>query len=158
MAKTAELFGASCEVGAIIAEKSDAVCADVKKFGVTLGKIFQISDDALDYFGNPEVTGKNIGDDFSEGKVTFPIILLYEELDFEEKRRIADIMSSDSKTRADFHYILNLLERHQIYLKIKDYISILVNLAESVLNKIDGDAEYKNYLCQMIEFAVSRSH
>ncbi len=78
--KTAELFGASCEVGAIIAEQLDHVSKDMQDFGKLLGTIFQVIDDLLDYWGNDKQVGKNIGDDFLEGKVTFqsnaPIISL----------------------------------------------------------------------------------
>jgi octaprenyl-diphosphate synthase len=75
-AKTAELFGAACEVGAVIANQPVGICQVLRKFGIILGNIFQITDDLLDYLGDSKEIGKNTGNDFFEGKVTLPLILL----------------------------------------------------------------------------------
>jgi len=85
-AKTAVLFGAACEVGAIIANQSPNYCKAMRDFGMKLGEIFQITDDLLDYFIQGEVRGKNIGDDFVEGKVTLPLIFLTRKLPEEKKK------------------------------------------------------------------------
>ena len=76
-AKTAALFSAAAEVGPIIAGADRAVCATFRSYGTNLGIAFQLIDDALDYGGTARNLGKNVGDDFREGKVTLPVVLAY---------------------------------------------------------------------------------
>ena len=76
-AKTAELFSTACVVGALIAQSNEEEINALISFGKNIGIAFQLKDDALDYNGNKETLGKNIGEDFLEGKVTLPIILAY---------------------------------------------------------------------------------
>ena len=73
--KTAELFAAAAEAGAVSAGVADAKCAALRDYGLNLGLAFQLSDDALDYGGDAATLGKNAGDDFREGKVTLPLLL-----------------------------------------------------------------------------------
>ena len=74
-AKTAELFAAAAEAGALSVEAPDAAVAALRSYGLNLGLAFQLADDALDYGGSSEVLGKNAGDDFREGKVTLPLLV-----------------------------------------------------------------------------------
>jgi len=73
--KTAALFAAATEVGAVIAGRPEAEVAAMRTYGDALGIAFQLADDWLDYGGSAESLGKNTGDDFREGKVTMPVIL-----------------------------------------------------------------------------------
>jgi len=77
-AKTARLFSAATEVGAVVAEVSTSKQQNLSAFGHALGTAFQLIDDVLDYAADQEKLGKSIGDDFREGKVTLPVILAYE--------------------------------------------------------------------------------
>ncbi|MEM8821996.1 MAG: polyprenyl synthetase family protein [Pseudomonadota bacterium] len=72
--KTAALFEAACEVGGVVADVSDEQIAAVAQFGDALGVAFQMVDDWLDYGGAGDGIGKNLGDDFREGKLTLPVI------------------------------------------------------------------------------------
>ena len=76
-AKTAELFAAACEVGPALAGKDKAELAACRSFGMNLGIAFQLIDDALDYGGKSAKLGKNVGDDFREGKITLPVVLSF---------------------------------------------------------------------------------
>src|SRR5690606_33984050 len=76
-AKTAALFSSAAEVGPVIAGASKADKAALRSYGMNLGLAFQLIDDALDYGGDSRNLGKNVGDDFREGKVTLPVILSY---------------------------------------------------------------------------------
>jgi octaprenyl-diphosphate synthase len=76
-AKTAELFAAACEVGPALAVKDKAELAACRSFGMNLGIAFQLIDDALDYGGKSAKLGKNVGDDFREGKITLPVVLSF---------------------------------------------------------------------------------
>ena len=76
-AKTAELFAAACEVGPVLANRPKAEHAACRSFGMNLGIAFQLVDDALDYGGKSAKLGKNVGDDFREGKITLPVVLSF---------------------------------------------------------------------------------
>jgi octaprenyl-diphosphate synthase len=76
-AKTAALFAAAAEVGPIVANAGKAGRNALKSYGMNLGLAFQLVDDALDYGGKAADLGKNVGDDFREGKITLPVILAY---------------------------------------------------------------------------------
>ncbi|TIU17182.1 MAG: polyprenyl synthetase family protein, partial [Mesorhizobium sp.] len=76
-AKTAALFSAAAEVGPVIAQATRNDRAALRSYGMNLGLAFQLIDDALDYGGTSKDLGKNVGDDFREGKVTLPVILAY---------------------------------------------------------------------------------
>ena len=76
-AKTAELFAAACEVGPTIASRSKDEQAACRSYGMNLGIAFQLVDDALDYGGKSAKLGKNVGDDFRDGKITLPVVLSY---------------------------------------------------------------------------------
>ncbi|MEL7045452.1 MAG: polyprenyl synthetase family protein, partial [Pseudomonadota bacterium] len=72
--KTAALFAAACEGSALLSGADDALVAQLGRYGRCLGIAFQLIDDVLDYEGDPEETGKNVGDDLAEGKPTLPLI------------------------------------------------------------------------------------
>src|SRR6266496_1904344 len=76
-AKTAELFAAACEVGPTIAGRSKDEQAACRSFGMNLGIAFQLVDDSLDYGGKSAKLGKNVGDDFRDGKITLPVVLSF---------------------------------------------------------------------------------
>ena len=75
--KTAELFAAACEVGPVIANRPKAEQTACRSVGMNLGIAFQLVDDVLDYGGKAAKLGKNIGDDFREGKITLPVVLAF---------------------------------------------------------------------------------
>ena len=83
--KTAELFAAACEVGPVLAGRSKADLAACRSFGMNLGIAFQLVDDALDYGGKAAKLGKNVGDDFREGKITLPVVLSFRRGNAEER-------------------------------------------------------------------------
>jgi octaprenyl-diphosphate synthase len=103
-AKTAELFGAACEVGPVIAGRPKAEQAACRSYGINLGVAFQLVDDLLDYDGDSGQLGKNVGDDLREGKPTLPLLvamqrgtpadreLIRHSIEHGEVQRLADIV------------------------------------------------------------------
>ena len=89
-AKTAELFAASTKVGAILSDTNQKKKEALEFYGRNLGLTFQIADDTLDYNSELKLFGKKIGKDFYEGKVTLPIILLFQKANIEEKKKLKD--------------------------------------------------------------------
>ena len=102
-AKTAELFAASTKVGAILAEVENKEKDALEFYGRNLGLTFQIADDTLDYNSELKLFGKKIGKDFFEGKVTLPIILLYQKLENSERNSLKEVFNKKERTKEDFN-------------------------------------------------------
>jgi len=114
--KTAVLFAAACESGALINHVSETEISALRDFGKNLGIVFQIVDDLLDYSSQEAVLGKDIGNDFFEGKVTLPIILTYEKAVDAERKFISETFAKNllaaEKKQNDLAEILTLIEKH----------------------------------------------
>ena len=87
-AKTASLFAAASKVGSILANKENKIKDALEFYGKNLGLTFQIADDTLDYNSELKLFGKEIGNDFYEGKITLPIILLYQKSPDNDKKKL----------------------------------------------------------------------
>ena len=155
-AKTAELFAASTKVGAILSDMNNKKKEALEFYGRNLGLTFQIADDTLDYNSELKLFGKKIGKDFYEGKVTLPIILLFQKANNEEKEKLKYIFSKNNKDEKDLDYSLTLIKKYNVinacYQKAQHYINLASN-ALSVFN----DCEEKNILENLTSFSLSRN-
>lgn len=158
MAKTAELFGVSCEVGAIISSQSNEICESLQNFGRYLGNIFQIIDDLFDYLGNSHDIGKNIGDDFLEGKITLPLIFLYKKLDDTGQLKVQKMIKADNRSESEFEIIRSLMIQHGIKQQIIDHLANIKNEASNLLEQIPIQNIYKDHLASLLEFTLNRSY
>lgn len=156
-AKTAELFGASCEVGAYISSK-DQLSKSLKEFGIVLGNIFQITDDLLDYFSKSDNVGKNVGDDFYEGKITLPVILLNDRLSKNNQLELARIIQKDERNSDELDWLIRMLREHSIADEIKLYLNAMKESAYQLIDSIDGEHMAKLYLKNLVDFAVNRTY
>jgi len=111
-AKTAALFSAAAEVGPIVADASKTDRAALRSYGTNLGLAFQMIDDALDYGGNARDLGKNVGDDFREGKVTLPVILSYRRGSAEEREFWKDAIENGRSDDESLERALGLMTKH----------------------------------------------
>ncbi len=115
--KTAVLFSAAAEVGALVNDRPEAEVSALRDFGKNLGIVFQIVDDMLDYSSKENVLGKDLGNDFFEGKVTLPIILTYQKSDENDRKFIAEVFAKNlmtaEKSQEDFAKILDLIKKYQ---------------------------------------------
>ena len=154
-AKTAALFSAAAEVGPIVAEASKAERAALRSYGTNLGLAFQLVDDALDYGGSSADLGKNVGDDFREGKVTLPVILSYRRGTAEEQ---AFWRASIEENHADDEALdraIRLMGRHG---SIADTIARARHfgeIARDALAPLKPSPE-KSALVDVIDFCISR--
>jgi len=120
--KTASLFGASCEIGAICADANLKETKLLKDYGFNLGMAFQISDDILDIFGKEESFGKKIGKDIEEGKGGNAVIFLAsKEFSEEDKKVFWDIIRKKSNTEEDIKMAINLIQKTNAKEKALDY-------------------------------------
>src|SRR6186713_1226345 len=112
-AKTAELFAAACEVGPALATRPKDEQAACRSFGMNLGIAFQLVDDALDYGGKAAKLGKNVGDDFREGKVTLPVVLSYRRGNDAERVFWRRTLEDGDATDADLEHAIGLMTKHR---------------------------------------------
>ncbi|MDF3607080.1 polyprenyl synthetase family protein [Paracoccus sp. DMF-8] len=110
--KTAALFSAATEVGAVIAGASDAHVTALRDYGDALGIAFQIVDDLLDYGGVSETIGKNTGDDFRERKLTLPVIKAVALASAEERAFWTRTIEAGDQRDGDLEHAMELLRRH----------------------------------------------
>jgi octaprenyl-diphosphate synthase len=109
--KTAALFEAACEVGAVVAEREDAA-APLAAYGGNLGIAFQLVDDALDYAAEQATLGKTVGDDFREGKVTLPVLVAFAAGDEAERRFWQRTVGEGEIRDGDLAQAMALMARH----------------------------------------------
>ena len=148
--KTAKLFEAAAQVGACLAGKNqDAMIA----YGKHLGLAFQIADDVLDYQGDIEVTGKNIGSDLAEGKMTLPLIFARDNAGSEHADLIRKAIAG--KTADDFGTILQVVNTSGGLSYSRQQAAKEVELAKHALVGMP-DGDYKRVLLDLAEFSISR--
>ena len=97
--KTAALIGAACEVGILHAGGNDKQRRALRTYGTHLGLAFQVVDDLLDYQGDPNRTGKAVGNDFQEGKMTLPLIYALQGLDKVLPPRLGELLAATPESR-----------------------------------------------------------
>ena len=110
--KTAALFAASCEVGAVLSKQDKSATNAMHTYGMKLGTAFQIIDDALDYSADHQKLGKNVGDDFKEGKITAPILFALENSSEEEENFWSRTIGQKMQNETDFDTAMNIIVRH----------------------------------------------
>lgn len=110
--KTAALFAAACQVGAVLGDNAEAEERALAEYGRNLGMAFQLTDDALDYAADQSDLGKTVGDDFREGKVTLPVLLAFAAGDAAERAFWKRVIEQGEQGVGDLPNALVLLERH----------------------------------------------
>ena len=154
-AKTAELFAAATKVGAILSDVSSKEKEALEFYGRNLGLTFQIADDTLDYNSESKLFGKKIGKDFYEGKITLPIILLFQKANLKEKNYLKLLFQKKIRTEEELNEILLFIKKYNIindcYKKAEHFIS----LASNSLG-IFPETKYKNILKNLTSFSLSR--
>ncbi len=154
-AKTAELFAAAAEAGAVSAQGDDAQAAALRRYGQNLGLAFQLTDDALDYGGVTETLGKNAGDDFREGKATLPLLLAIarsgpREVDFWERA-----IGRQDQTESDFRRAREIIVGTGALEATLDLAADYAEEAKRAL-AIFPRGDWRSALEDLADFAVSR--
>ena len=111
--KTASLFSAATKTGACLSGSNEKEKKALESYGRNLGLAFQIADDALDFYAKEKLFGKEIGKDFFEGKVTLPMIIIFQKGNEEEKKFLNEIMKKEKRTEKDFNYTLSLINKYK---------------------------------------------
>lgn len=156
-AKTATLFAAACEIGAVVAERPQVEAEALKSYGLNLGIAFQLIDDVLDYSARRESLGKNIGDDFREGKITLPIVLAFRRGTEAEREFWRCTLERLAQKDGDLDHAIELMERHGA---LRDTVSRARHygaIARDALG-IFPDTVEKRALVDLIDFCIERAH
>ena len=154
--KTAVLFSASTKVGAILANKKNNEKDALEFYGKNLGLTFQIADDILDYNSELKLFGKKIGNDFYEGKITLPVILLSQQIDNIEKQSLKDIFKKNKRSENDLKFTLDLILKYKIIKQCYKKAEHFISLASGSLS-IFPDSEEKRVLENLTTFSLERS-
>ena len=125
-------------------------------YGRNLGLTFQIADDTLDYNSDLKLFGKKIGKDFYEGKITLPIILLFQKANSNEKENMKKIFSNDTRNENDLKYTLSLIKHYDIINECYQKAHHYINLASNSLS-LFKESEEKIILENLTSFSLSRN-
>jgi len=156
-AKTAALFAAAAEIGAVIAERPKDEQAALESFGRNLGIAFQLIDDALDYSGKQALMGKSLGDDFREGKITLPVILAYRRGDKFERSFWKRTLEEREQKDEDLARAQMLIERHNAITDTVERAKHYGAIAHDALAIFPAGA-YKAALLGAVDFSIARAH
>jgi octaprenyl-diphosphate synthase len=153
--KTAALFSAATQVGGVIAAAPDAQVQALFDYGDALGIAFQIVDDLLDYQGDPNATGKNIGDDFRERKLTLPVIKAIAKGDATERAFWTRTIEKGKQEEGDLEHALSLLNAHGTLDETKAEALAWAEQAKTALNTLP-DHELTQMLRDLADYVVAR--
>ena len=155
-AKTASLFAAATKVGSILANKESKIKDALEFYGKNLGLTFQIADDTLDYNSEIKLFGKEIGNDFYEGKITLPIILLYQKAKSDEKKYLKDLFENNERNENHLNEVLSMIKKYNIiydcYVKAEHFIKLASN-SLSIFN----ESKEKEIFQNLTSFSLERN-
>jgi len=154
--KTASLFSAATKVGAILAEKENKKKEALEFYGKNLGLTFQIADDTLDYNSELKLFGKETGNDFYEGKITLPIIILFQQVNDMEKKQLINIFKKNQRSKDDLKFTMDLIIKYKIIKKCYKKAEHFINLASNSLSIFENTYE-KKILENLSLFSLERN-
>lgn len=153
--KTAKLFEAAAQLGALIAGASDKEIEAAAEYGRSLGTAFQLIDDVLDYSGQADDIGKNVGDDLREGKATLPLIYLMEHGTAEQRDLVRNCIENGDEQHFDAVLFAVTTSGALDYTKRKAE-EAAARASASIINLPESD--FKEALLKLSDFAVHRNH
>lgn len=153
--KTAILFEAATQLGAVITKQASTVETAMATYGLHLGTAFQLVDDILDYTADAEALGKNVGDDLAEGKPTLPLINAIERSTGADKEVLIDAISNASRDNLDT--VLAIIEKTGSLAYTAGVAREQANLAQQALGVLP-ESEYKAALMGLAQFSVERAY
>ncbi|MCW2272628.1 polyprenyl synthetase family protein [Rhodoblastus acidophilus] len=155
--KTAELFAAAAEVGPTVALRPKAEIAACRAYGMNLGIAFQLIDDALDYGGTAAKLGKNVGDDFREGKITLPVVLTFRRGNEAERAFWQRTLEKGEIGDGDLEKAQGLMTKHRALEDTIERARHYGAMARDAMG-IFPDSAWKQALLDVVDFCISRAH
>lgn len=157
--KTGSLIASTCTIGALFAGGDLGQQQAMNRYGEKVGAAFQVVDDLLDYLGNQQQTGKKVGNDFIEGKVTLPVIAAMEQAGTEERRELKALFSGDRTRSGTCDRLYDLLERLGGFQRARQTAEELVREAVAALQVFASAEEEETYalLAAIAEYILVRN-
>ena len=154
--KTATLFAAAAQIGAVVADRPAADVEALRVYGESLGIAFQLIDDALDYSAREVVLGKSVGDDFRDGKITLPVVRAYQRGGAQERRFWRRTLEAMEQREGDLAHAIELLERHGA---ISDCLVKATAYGETARDALTGfaDGAARRAMLDLVDFCVERA-
>ena len=156
-AKTAALFAAAAESGAMLARGTGEYSSALHDYGQNLGIAFQLVDDALDYSGRQALMGKSVGDDFREGKVTLPVILAAARADDTARKFWKRTIETGPQSASDLDRAITLVEETGAIAGTMVRARAYADLACDALNRVEP-CEMREVLAGVADFCVERAY
>lgn len=154
--KTAELFGASCESGIIVAGGNKNLQKAAYDYGYNLGLAFQVIDDLMDFSQDSNKMGKNLGDDFKLGKTTLPIILVWERSNQKEKQFWDRTLRELNQNSSDLNTALEIFNKYNIFVECKKMaVEFIIKSIKSLEDF--SNSKFKDYLIGLANESIDRS-
>jgi len=154
--KTAALFSAATKTGACLAGSNEKEKSALESYGKNIGLAFQIADDALDYYSKEIIFGKKIGKDFYEGKVTLPLIIIFQRADSTERNFLINTFKKIKRSKEDFGKTLELIKKYKAVEDSLQRAEYFVNVSHDALG-IFKDCSEKKILQNLTGFSLNRS-
>lgn len=155
-AKTAALFAAACEMGAVVSGQLH-LAASLREFGHCLGIAFQLVDDALDYTADSSILGKTVGDDFREGKITLPVIGAVAHATPEEKLFWKRTMEEHTQQADDLERAIAILKKYKTLETTLELAKDYCTRAHALLDSFAASPE-KTALTETVDFCLARAY
>jgi octaprenyl-diphosphate synthase len=153
--KTAKLFEAAAQLGALIAGASNEQVEAAAEYGRSLGTAFQLIDDVLDYSGNADDIGKNVGDDLREGKPTLPLIYLMQHGTAEQRELVRTCIETGNEQH--FDAVLAAVTESGALQYTREQATLAADAARATIVGLPS-SDFKNSLLHLCAFAVDRNH
>jgi len=153
--KTAKLFEAAAQLGALIAGAPDEQIEAAAEYGRSLGTAFQLIDDVLDYSGNADDIGKNVGDDLREGKPTLPLIYLMQHGTPEQRELVRTCIETGDEQH--FDSVLAAVTESGALQYTREQAILAADVARATIVGLPS-SDFKNSLLNLCAFAVDRNH
>ncbi len=153
--KTAALFAAACQIGAVVADRPTHEETALSEYGMKLGIAFQLVDDALDYVADQATLGKTVGDDFREGKITLPVLVAFTAGDEREKAFWQRTIEALEQTDADLDHAMRLIADHAAIRVTLESAQRFVQEAKAAL-LVFPDSPIRRALADVADYTVQR--
>ncbi len=153
--KTASLFSASCQLGALSVSADELAIKRMGLLGENLGIAFQITDDLLDYIGDEKILGKPVGNDIREHKITLPLIFALNKAEAPVKEKILAHFDNGTFSDKEIKHIIDFAHDYGGIEYTKQTANTFANKASSVLTAYP-DSEYNQTLKQLVAFSINR--
>ncbi len=153
--KTACLFAACTELGAVVANQSATREAEMTEFGHSMGMAFQVVDDLLDLTADEATLGKPVGSDLREGKVTLPMIYALQRCTDDERKKVATVLSERAFQSVTQKEIVDLVLKYETHTMVQNQARSYLDRATACLTAFP-DSPYKRALLALPDFVLNR--